>query len=107
MKNSKTKWLLGAIMGALLLLGWAAPVSAELSTFLVKSIDGSYYEYNSADLNNSYLSTQINPGGAGGNMYLHFNSLLKASGKVIGLGDTAKGYMDYPGTALALLKHQM
>ena len=107
MKNFRKKCFLMAVVGLFLCSLCVSPVSAELNTFLVKASDGSFYEYNSADLNNSYLSTQINPGAAGGNMYLHFNGLLQASGKVIGLGDTVKGYMDYPGTALALLKHQM
>ncbi|OXS25260.1 MAG: hypothetical protein BI182_05885 [Acetobacterium sp. MES1] len=107
MEKFKTKWLLRAILGVVFLLLCTSSVNAELKTFLVRSIDGSYYEYNSADLNNSYLSNQLNPGGSGSKMYLHFENQLSSKGKVIGLGDTVKGYMDYPQTAMMLLKYQM
>lgn len=67
---------------------WFSPVNAEMNSFLVKAVDGSYYEYNSADLSYSYTFYQINPGSAGGKMYLHFKGLLDSSGRLIGLGDT-------------------
>lgn len=107
MKKTGIRWWLIAFVSVMLFLLATGSVNAELKTFLVRSIDGSYYEYNSADLNNSYLSNQLNPGGSGSKMYLHFENQLSSKGKVIGLGDTVKGYMDYPQTAMMLLKYQM
>jgi subtilisin family serine protease len=107
MKKSGIRWGIISIVSVVFLLLTVVPVNAQLNTFLVKSATGVYYEYNSTDLNNSYLSNQLNPGGATSKMYAHFANQLVSGGKVIGLGDTAKGYMDYPETSMMWIKYQM
>lgn len=107
MKTRGTRWKVIVMLIIFLMLTAMATANAQMNSFLVKAADGTFYEYNSADLNNSYLISQLNPGSDGSKMYVHFANQLGNGGHVIGLGDTQKGYMDYTHTAQVLLQYQM
>ena len=104
MVNRKRKSLVTIVLVVSLMLSSISMVFAALETFLVQGNDGSYYEYNSSDLDMSYLSYQINPNLPGASMYKHF---LNVGGKVVGVKDSEKGYMDFQAAQDASLMAQI
>lgn len=107
MKNFKKNWFVVLILVVVLLGSGAGMVSADLEAFLVRSVDGDYYQYSEEQLNYSFLSYQLDATSAIGKMYQQFEGLLKAGGKVVGLKDSVKGYMDYQATGTAFLMAQL
>ncbi len=75
MVNRKRKSLVTIVLVVGLMLSSISMVFAALETFLVQGNDGCYYEYNSSDLDMSYLTYQINPNLPGATMYKHFISV--------------------------------
>ena len=74
------------------------------TAFLGQDPSGSYYEYNAADLNKSYLAYQINPALSAAKMYQQF---LNSQCRFVALKDLTKGYMVYNAAATASLMAQM
>ncbi|OXS24854.1 MAG: hypothetical protein BI182_11845 [Acetobacterium sp. MES1] len=107
MKKLKGKSLLTMFMVlALLLVSSASMVFADFNAFLVKTDDGKFYEYNQAELNTSYLAWQINPDAAGADMYKQFLA-IGGNTRVVALGDSVKGWMDYAAAQNASLAAQI
>lgn len=106
MKNLKGKGLLTILLVLALLVSSASMVFADLQSFLVKAEDGRYYEYNSAELDNSYLAYQINPASPAADMYEQFLA-IGGSTRVVALGDSVKGWMDFAAAQNASLAAQI
>jgi hypothetical protein len=102
MERFKKNSLLAVLM-LVLLVAEASMVSAEFTSFLVKD-DGQYFQYNQDELNNSYLAYQISPDLEQAGMYIWF---IEQQGTVVALGDSEKGWIDYPATATASLVNQI
>lgn len=92
MVNRKRKNILIIILVVSLMISSISMVFAAMETFLVQGNDGEYYEYNNKNLDMSYLTYQINPDLSGAAMYKHF---ISVGGKIIGVKDSNKGYMDF------------
>lgn len=84
-----------------------APTLAVFETFLVKTVDGNYFEYEKNNLNNQYLAYQTNRDLTNIKMYEHFSTQLSDDAFVVGLKDSNKGYIDYPTTMTSYLKAQL
>jgi hypothetical protein len=83
------------------------PSEAGLKAFLLKASDGNFYEYDSAQINYSFVTYQMNPDLQAAKMYKHFADIFSKGGKVIGLKDGLKGYMDYDAAGKAFMAAQM
>lgn len=107
MKNLKSKSLLTMLMVLALLVATASMAFADFNAFLVKADDGKFYEYNSQELNDSYTAFQVlgatSPAAA---MYNQFVA-IGGSTKVVALGDSVKGWMDYAAAQAANIAAQI
>ncbi|MDD3305899.1 MAG: leucine-rich repeat protein [Acetobacterium sp.] len=82
------------------------PIQGGLTAFLLKDVNGNFYEYSKDDINYSYVVFQMNPELPLAKMYQHFSGILSGGGKVIGLKDASKGYMDYEAAVTAFMTAQ-
>ena len=69
------------------------PIQGGLTAFLLKDVNGNFYEYGKDDVNYSFVVFQMNPELPRAKMYQHFSGILAGGGKVIGLKDANKGYI--------------
>ncbi len=79
------------------------PIQGGLTAFLLKDVNGNFYEYGKDDVNYSFVVFQMNPELPRAKMYQHFSGILAGGGKVIGLKDANKGYMDYQAAVTAFM----
>jgi hypothetical protein len=78
-----------------------------ISAFLLKDLNGNYFQYNAATVSQSFLIYQMSPESPQASMYKHFQSIISGGGKVVGVKYDLKGYMDYDALVAAFLMTQL